>query len=574
MTTTATYTSPFPPLRLPKCNLLSYLYPPNTTVSSSPIWIDASNPAHSLSPRQALSYIRRLGFGLDNNLQIPKGAVVLIYTPNHIFVPVAYQGIVGSGRIFCGVNPAYTQFEVAHQLRDTRAAVLLVHPDFVSTAVRAADTVGLPRERIFLFSDEPRSEVRSDECPDVRDWKAMIGSEAEGETWKWDAMIDDDGDGNVAASTVATVNYSSGTTGLPKGVCGSHANLVANAEQTIFMRDQETPHATVPASRPPERWVGFLPLYHAYGQLYACIMAPKLSIPVYIMRKFVYEEFLATIQRFRITHLQVAPPILIMLDKRPETARYDLRSVRNILCGAAPLSRDLQNAIQTRFGINVVQGWGMTEVTCGAIHVPGGSYDESGSVGVLDPNCEARLLDEEGRDVRPGEAGELYIRGPNVVLGYWRNEGATRESFGLLGGGGGGWLKTGDVMRVEGGERFWVVDRKKELIKVNALQVSPAELEAVLLGHEGVADAGVVGVLGEDGQERPRAYVQVRDGAGNGLSEADVQAYMRDRVAKHKQLTGGVKFVDEVPRLASGKLHRKVLKEWAKRDAAGLKSKL
>ncbi|KAL3444191.1 hypothetical protein BJX65DRAFT_320132 [Aspergillus insuetus] len=557
------YTSPFPSLLIPKTNLLTYLYPPNTTASSTPLWIDASDPTKCLSPRQALSWVRRLAAGLDK-LSIPKASVVLIFTPNHIFVPVAYQGIVGSGRIFCGANPAYTQFEVEHQLRDTGASVILVHPSLVSTAVKAAEGVGLNRDRIFLFSDDATDQHCS-EYPSILDWKRMTGSESEGAAWKWDELS---GESSAVASTIATVNYSSGTTGMPKGVCCSHYNLIANAEQTIFMRDQGTPHAGVPASRPQERWVGFLPLYHAYGQLYACIMAPKLSIPVYIMQKFVFTDFLSTIQKFRITHLQVAPPILIMLDKRPETASYDLTSVRNVLCGAAPLSRDLQNRIQTRFRTNVVQGWGMTEVTCGAMHVPGGHYDESGSVGMLDPNCEARLLDEDGNPVAPGDAGELYIRGPNICLGYWKNETATRDSFDAD-----GWLKTGDVMRVEG-DRFWVVDRKKELIKVNALQVSPAELEAVLLGHEGIADVGVVGVLGGDGQERPRAYVQVREGGRERLSEEDVQGFMRERVAKHKLLTGGVMFVEEVPRLASGKLHRKVLKEWAKRDAAGLRAKL
>lgn len=284
-------------------------------------------------------------------------------------------------------------------------------------------------------------------------------------------------------------------------------------------------------------------------------MAPKLGFPVYIMAKFVYEDFLSIIQRYKITHLQVAPPILIMLDKRPETARYDLSSVRNILCGAAPLSQELQNTIQNRFGTNVVQGWGMTEVTCGAIHVPGGLYDESGSVGKLDPNCECKLLDEDGKEVKPGEPGELHVRGPNVCLGYWRNEKATKESLAD------GWLKTGDIMVVKE-DWFWVVDRKKELIKVNALQVSPAELEAVLLSHDDIADAAVVGVV-LDGQECPRAYVQAK----KPLSEGSIQQYMKDRVAKHKQLSGGVKFVDEVPRLASGKLHRRVLKKWARRPA-------
>lgn len=296
-------------------------------------------------------------------------------------------------------------------------------------------------------------------------------------------------------------------------------------------------------------------------------MAPKLGFSVYVMRRFAYEEFLSIIEKFRITHLQVPPPIMIMLDKRTETPQYDLSSIRSILCGAAPLSKELQNAIQRRFNINVVQGWGMTEVTCGAIHVPGGRYDESGSVGLLDPNCEAQLMGEDGKPVGPDEPGELHVRGPNVCLGYWRNDKATEEAIQ-----GDGWLKTGDIMVVKDC-RFWVVDRKKELIKVNALQVSPAELEAVLLEHDNIADVGVVGIM-VDSQETPRAYVQCKSNGNRNLSETQVHEYMQHRVAKHKQLAGGVKFVDEVPRLASGKIQRKVLKEWARRDANSIRAKL
>lgn len=304
------------------------------------------------------------------------------------------------------------------------------------------------------------------------------------------------------------------------------------------------------------------------GQLFVCLTAPKLGFPVYIMKKFVYEEFLAIIQRYRITHLQVAPPILIMLDKRPETSKYDLSSIQNILSGAAPLSKELQNTIQKRFHLNVVQAWGMTEVTCGALHVPGGRYDESGSVGLLDPNCECRLLDDNGKEVAPGEPGEIYIRGPNICLGYWKNEQATRESLDAD-----GWLKTGDVA-IARGDLFWIVDRKKELIKVNALQVAPAELEAVLLEHEDIEDAGVVGIKLSNDEEWPRAYVRLKDDRVGKLSAAQIQQYMADRVAKHKQLVGGVKFVDEVPRLASGKIQRKILKEWSKRDAAEMEGEV
>jgi len=297
--------------------------------------------------------------------------------------------------------------------------------------------------------------------------------------------------------------------------------------------------------------------------MYANMMAQKLENPMYIMQKFVFEDFLAIIQSRRITHLQVAPPILIMLDKRPETSNYDLSSVRNILCGAAPLSRELQNSIQRRLKLNVVQGWGMTETTSAAMHVPGGRYDDSGSVGVLDPNTECKLVDDDGQLVRPGEPGEMYVRGPQICLGYWRKEEATRESLDSD-----GWLKSGDIAIVRG-NMFWIVDRKKELIKVNALQVAPAELEAVLLENSDIEDVAVVGITLEE-QEWPRAYVQLKEHKKGAVSAEDIQEYMRGRVARHKLLVGGVKFVNEVPRLASGKLERKVIKQWSKQDAIAL----
>ncbi|KAJ5697823.1 hypothetical protein N7488_011507 [Penicillium malachiteum] len=493
-----------------------------------------------------LSWVRRLGFGLDK-LGIGKGEVVLILTPNHLFVPVAYQAIVGSGRIFSGANPSYTVPEITHQMKNTGAKVVLVHPTLIDTAVEAGSRANIPKSRNFQFSDRPCLPVHG-----VEDWRTIIGSEKEAASWSDLA--------DCASSILATINYSSGTTGLPEGVCISHYNLIANVEQTIFVRDHETAYASVPSSRPEERWVGFLPLYHAYGQLYACLMAPKLGFSIYIMDKFVYEDFLTVIQKFHVTHLQVAPPILIMLDKRPETAKFDLSSVKNILCGAAPLSRELQNTIQRKFNLSFVQGWGMTEVTCGAIHVPGGRSDDSGCVGMLDPNCEAKILNDDGNPVAPGEPGEMYVRGPNICLGYWRNEQATRESLDAE-----GWLKTGDVVIVRD-DAFWVVDRKKELIKVNApLQVAPAELEAVLLEHNDIADAGVVGAI-VGGEERPRAYVRLKEDDVSKISEGEIHAYMKARVAKHKQLAGGIRFVDEIPRLASGKIQRKTLKDWAKRD--------
>ena len=235
---------------------------------------------------------------------------------------------------------------------------------------------------------------------------------------------------------------------MPKGVCVSHSNLIANVEQTIFSRSYNFPKPP-----PQERWVGFLPLYHAYGQLYTILMATKLQVPIYIMETFQYRDFLKVIERYKITTLQTAPPVLVMLSKRPETAEYDLSSVKDILCGAAPLSQHLQNDVATRFNALIHQGWGMTEVTCGAIMVPGGVRDETGSVGTLLPNVECKLLDDDENEVE--NRGELYVRGPNICLGYWDNEEATKESFKD------GWLKTGDVAFRDEKGYFWIVDRKK-----------------------------------------------------------------------------------------------------------------
>lgn len=378
----------------------------------------------------------------------------------------------------------YLCVELVHQIKNLGTKVLLVEPIFLRTALEAAAQADVPRSRIFQFSDRPVP-VQSG----IADWRDMLGTPPEGDAYRWPRLTPEE-----SRNTIATVNFSSGTTGLPKGVCISHSNLIANSEQTILLRYAEKPYPV--SSRPEERYIGFLPLYHAFGQSWVFFLAVKLGIPTYVMRAFQFEEFLAVVQRFRITTLQVPPPVLNMLCKREETGRYDLRSLREVVSGAAPLSRELQNEVQRRFGVQVIQGWGMTEVTCCGILTPGGIPDERGSVGVLAPSTEAKLMDEQGHEVRqpgPGEGrsgrGELLVRGPQVMMRYWRNEGATRDTLGLD-----GWLRTGDVCVVDDKGWFWVVDRKKELIKVNAFQVAPAELEQILLENEHVADAAVVGI--------------------------------------------------------------------------------
>lgn len=511
--------SPFQ-IDIPQTDVLSYVFPQGSEPSDQPTWIDAEDTTRSLSPRQLLQWVKRFGVGLDR-LGIKQNDAVLMYSSNHIFVPVAYFAVAGSGRIFSGCNPAYGVDETAYQLDNTGAKMILVEPQFLDIVLKAAEKKKFPRERIFLFDDKPSTVQHG-----VKDWLTILGSESESKSWQWHRMSSEE-----SKKRIAVLNYSSGTTGLPKGVMISHQNVIANVEQSLYMRRLEQPAGEPPA----ERWLGFLPLYHAYGQLWSIAGAAKNKTPCYFMRSFNYAKWLSHIQNHRITHIQTAPPILVMLAKREETKQYDLSSLVNILCGAAPLSKELQNEVSERFGLKVVQTWGMTEVTCSCLHVPGGMDDRSGSVGYIDPNSEMKLVDEDGKEVGVGERGEICVRGPNICLGYWKNDRATKETFDDD-----GFLRSGDIAIRDEKGWYWIVDRKKELIKVKGFQVAPAELEALLLENEHVADAAVVALQG-DHEELPRAYIALKDGSKGKVEEKDIQEWTATRVAKHKRLTGGVK---------------------------------
>lgn len=511
---------PYPIINIPELDVLTYLFGDGEDLSEEPLWVNAADSNKYLSARTGLQWIKRLAIGLDK-LGVKRGEVVMIVTPNTIFVPVAYLGAVGSGRIFTGVNPLYTAdgrqiwvsrsqrshkrfdgicignldlsssldqwielhasdfslsctlfnsfallnsiiqssyqpyrtsltlnadllwTEIAYQMKDTGARVALVHPSLLETARKGAKKAGLPESCLYLFSDKEHKSTDG-----IKDWRSMLGTPSEASSYTWPHL-----EGEAAKSQVATVNYSSGTTGLPKGVMITHGNLIANVEQVSFLHQVEQPGIKPDVE---DRWIGFLPLYHAYGQLNVCLIAAKVLIPVYIMSAFVYEDFLRTIQTHKITELHVAPPILVLMNKHPLTPKYDISSVTKIGSGAAPLSSSLQNDCKKKFNTNIGQGWGMTELTCAGCSVPGGLRDETGSIGCLLPNAEAKLLDENGAEVATGERGEIYFRGPNVSPGYWKNEKATRET--MLEG---GWLRTGDIGVTDERRWFWIVDRLK-----------------------------------------------------------------------------------------------------------------
>ncbi|OCL01979.1 acetyl-CoA synthetase-like protein, partial [Glonium stellatum] len=396
----------------------------------------------------------------------------------------------------------------------------------------------------------------------VRHWSALVGAEELGRRFRW---VEPRGPQGLAATVVA-LNYSSGTTGVPKGVMISHANYVANCVQTAWLARRDPGFEE---RRARARYLCFLPMYHAMAQTMFCVSAPRDGVPVYLMPRFDFLGMLEAVERFRITDLILVPPIVVAMAKHPAAKKADLSSVERVGSGAAPLGREVCAELEKLWPegkINVKQGWGMTEATCTVTTWPPNSISHSFSVGELAPNCEAKIVEDEAgqHEVKQGERGELWVRAPNVMMGYWGKPEATRETLTED-----GWLRTGDIAYMDEENRLFIVDRKKarmsenELIKVKGLQVAPAELEALLLDHPAVADAAVIGVTIK-GEEAPRAYIVLNQ--GQKATAEDINAFMETRISKSKRLTGGIRFIDAIPKNPSGKILRKILRDQAKAD--------
>ncbi|KAL2127824.1 hypothetical protein VTI74DRAFT_10113 [Chaetomium olivicolor] len=570
---------------IPRCSLQQWIFGSACgPVKDKQAFIDPENPDNNfLTMANYRLLSKRVALGLLK-AGIKKEDRVLIFSGNHIVFPCIFLGVLMAGGIVSGANPSFVPRELAYQLKDSEASFLFVAEKALKTALEAAAEVGLPRDRIFVFGNDvlPAPELARSPSPapgakgrvdGVRHWTELLaGNLSRAETWSWEEPSDPE-------ETTCCLNYSSGTTGVPKGVEISHYSYVANGVGVVHINrlrpDWEEKNAR-------DRGLAFLPLYHAYGQTYFIANLPRLGIPVYVMPSFDFVKMLEHIQRFRIATLPVVPPIVVMLAKHPLSKKYDLSSLEHIGSGAAPLAREVCEEVERLFaGRDVVvrQGWGMTEVTCTSMSWdPTMTVGPSAGVGEMCPNCKARLMSLDGKTPveKAGQRGELWVTGPTLMRRYWRKPEATRETI-VVDEDGTRWLKTGDIAFVEEykpGGIFHVVDRVKELIKVKGNQVAPAELEGILLESPDVADAAVVGVT-INGEEVPRAYVVRRPGSQ--ATEQDVARWMEGKVTRYKWLKGGVVFVDAVPKNPSGKILRKILRERAAKevgDSAPKPSKL
>ncbi|MER7709657.1 4-coumarate--CoA ligase family protein [Streptomyces werraensis] len=491
---------------------------------STPALIDGTDGT-TLTYEQLDRFHRRVAAGLAE-AGVRKGDVLALHSPNTIAFPTAFYAATRAGASVTTVHPLATPEEFAKQLKDCAARWIVTVSPLLDSARRAAGLAG-GVEEIFVC----------DSAPGHRSLIDMLASTAP------EPVV-----GIDPAEDVAALPYSSGTTGVPKGVMLTHRQIATNLAQL-------QPAIT---AGPGDRVLAVLPFFHIYG-LTALMNAPlRHGATVVVLPRFDLEQFLAAVQNHRITALYVAPPIVLALAKHPLVAQYDLSSLKHVISAAAPLDASLAAACAQRLGLPPVgQAYGMTELSPGTHVVPLDLMEEAppGTVGKLIAGTEMRIvsLDDPGKDLGPGESGEILIRGPQVMKGYLGRPDATAAMID-----GDGWLHTGDVGHVDDDGWLFVVDRVKELIKYKGFQVAPAELEALLLTHPGVADAAVIGVYNEDGNEVPHAFV-VRHPSAPELTEGEVMMYVAERVAPYERVRH-VTFIDGVPRAASGKILRRELR--------------
>ena len=448
-----------------------------------------------------------------------KGDTLGLMAPNVPEYAIVFHGVAVAGGIVTTINPTYGADEVRFQLLDAGASMLVTIGMFAETARKAIE--GTMITEIFTID----------------------GADGTGNAM---ALCAADPIDQVAVDVhedVVVLPYSSGTTGLPKGVMLTHFNVAANLAQV----------QPIWKLREHEVFLAFLPFFHIYGMQVLMNLALSVGATIVSMPRFDLQQSLELVQEHKVTRLFAVPPVVLALAKHPIVDQYDLSSLVLVFSGAAPLGADLAAEAAARVKCEVIQGYGMTELSPVSHATPEGDF-RPGTSGVTMPNTEIRIVDPAtGEDRGIGEEGELWVRGPQVMKGYLNNEEATRNTIDED-----GWLHTGDIGVVDEHQHVSIVDRVKELIKYKGFQVPPAELEALIVSHPKVLDVAVIGIPDVEAGELPKAFVVAAPESG--LTAEQLQEYVAEHVSSYKRIRL-VEFVDEIPKSPSGKILRRLLRD-------------
>ncbi|WP_380168162.1 AMP-binding protein [Jannaschia sp. R86511] len=511
--------TPVPAVDVPDVLLTPYVLGRAAELADRPALVDGPT-GRVLTYADLDAGVRSLAGGLLARGHAPGDAVALM-APNVPEYAVVFHGVAFAGGTISTINPTYTAHEVGQQLRDSGARLLVTVPAFLATATAAAH--GTAVEQVVVMGEVPEG---ADAVPLTSLMAEPLAEQVA-----------------VGTDAVVALPYSSGTQGLPKGVMLTHRNLVANVAQT----------ADILGTGEGEVFMGVLPFFHIYGMNVVMNVGLVAGATIVTMPRFDLQQFLQLHETHRVTRSFVAPPIVVALAKHPAVDGVDLSSLVQVVSGAAPLSAELAAEASARLGVEIVQGYGMTEMSPVSHFTRPGQY-RAGSVGVAVAGTEHRVVDPATReDLGVDADGELWVRGPQVMAGYLNNVEATAATLTAD-----GWLRTGDIGHVDADGYLFVVDRLKELIKVKGFQVAPAELEALLLTHPDVADAAVVGVVDEQAGELPVGHVVLKAGAQ--ATAEDVMAFVAERTATYKHLHR-LLVVEAIPKSASGKILRRVLRQ-------------
>jgi 4-coumarate--CoA ligase len=508
--------SPRPDVVIPNVPVTEYVLQMADTHPDRPALIDGPS-GRSYTFAQLRDLVHRFAGGLAAR-GFGKGDTLGLMAPNVPEYAIVFHGVAVAGGTVTTINPTYGAEEVRFQLLDAGASMLV--------------TIG-------MFADTAKAAVEGTKVEEVL---TLDGAEGTGNAM---GLLGEPID-QVAVDVhddVVVLPYSSGTTGLPKGVMLTHHNLVANMCQTqpLFkLRDDEVV-------------LSFLPFFHIYGMQVLMNLGLSFGGTIVTMPRFDLQQALELVQQYKITRFFAVPPVILALAKHPIVDQYDMSSLVQIFSGAAPLGAELAADASARVKCEVVQGYGMTELSPVTHATPEGDF-RPGTSGITIPNTEIRVIDPAtGNDLGVGEEGELWIRGPQVMKGYLNNEEATRNTIDDD-----GWLHTGDVAVVDEHHHVSIVDRVKELIKYKGFQVPPAELEALIVAHPKVADVAVVGVPDVEAGELPKAFVVVAPGAE--LTEQELKDYVAEHVTSYEHIRL-VEFVSEIPKSPSGKILRRLLRD-------------
>ena len=516
----AIYRSPHPALHIPDMPLADFVLARAAGRGDRAALVDGAS-GRTITYAQLPGMVDRAAAGLARR-GLRKGDVCAIFSPNTPEYAIAVLAIARLGAIVTTASPMYTRDDVVKQLKDSRARFLFTSPGVATTALDAAGLAGV--EQTWSFGP------------------------TEGAT-RFDELLAEPGTPPAVAifpSDVVALPYSSGTTGLPKGVMLSHRNIVANMLQVDaagHLRDGA------------DTLVCFLPFFHIYGLVVTMLLGLWSGATLVVMPRFELEQYLDLVERYRATVLHVVPPVVLALAKSAAVSGRDFSHVRKLFSGAAPLGADVIGQCVARVGCVLQQGYGMTEASP-ATHctTEDPTMSKAGSIGVPVASTECRVVDPAtGADLAPGEDGELWIRGPQVMLGYFNRPEETLATLDAD-----GWLHTGDIGHADEDGDFFVVDRLKELIKYKGLQIAPAELESVLLSHPAVADAAVVPQKDNEAGEIPHAFVVLKTPA----TADELMAFVAERVASYKKVRR-IDFIDAIPKSPSGKILRRVLRDGA-----------